>query len=141
MTEVEKQQVAYTDSAEIQSHNIVLEQSVSDFLAIQALVEKSETHLQGHHKAVRQALVAVFKLGLVLDEHKLVQTFHQKQGLDFPKKAERNLFHGLITKAFEKSPREDAKSKYRQVLLYAQLKNYSPESLEWKKPAKWRAFT
>lgn len=130
MTEVEKQQFAYTDSAETQSHNIVLEQSVSDLIDIEALVEKSETHLQNHHKAVRQALVAVFKLGLVLEKHKLVKTFHKKQRLYFPKKAKRNLFHGLITKAFEKSPREDAKSKYRQILLYAQMKNYSPESLE-----------
>ena len=111
------------------SHNSILEQSFSEFVAIGKLVEQSENHLTRHCQSVRKALVAVFKLGLLLQQHDLVRTFHEKQGLDFPKKSELNLFHSLISKAFEMSSREDAKSKYRQILLFAYLKKLSSSDL------------
>ncbi|MEP1206124.1 MAG: hypothetical protein ABJM29_16215 [Rhizobiaceae bacterium] len=117
------------DASASPSHNSILEKSYSDFVTIGKLVEQSEGHLKNHHQSIRKALVAVFELGLLLQQHDLVRTFHEKQGLDFPKKAESNLFHSLITKAFELSPREDAKSKYRQILLFAYLKKISTKDL------------
>jgi len=95
---------------------------------IQKLTQRAEMALQGHHLRVHKALVQVYAMGLQLIEGEVLDLFIAAQRGKISARQAQNEFHDLVTLAFEKA-REDSRSKYRKVLKFALIEEWSEDDL------------
>lgn len=95
---------------------------------IQKLTQRAEMALQGHHLRVHKALVQVYAMGLQLIEGEVLELFIAAQRGKISARQAQNEFHDLVTLAFEKA-REDSRSKYRKVLKFALIEDWSEDDL------------
>ena len=107
------------NKASASGHNSVLSESTEKWAKIKQLASRTEGLLTAHQDRLRKTLIAMLRLGQVLQENDLVKGFYSLQSIEYGKKAKINLFHGIVSAAFSWEYPDEKKSKYRQILLYA----------------------